>query len=146
MGNITNNPLQTAYISSNGAVMDGITCSGVGQTVVHHRFHYTICKILSVDGMNWYFLHTTACLNTKHTQHNNQLRWQGGRHADTAGGGRLFSTYTSIYINLMYAKMRGDYADTGWGGMFQHLPNNNTTTQGGYDAYEGGDMFIAIDQ
>ena len=29
MGNITNNPLQTAYISSNGAVIDGITCSGV---------------------------------------------------------------------------------------------------------------------
>ena len=30
LGQITNNPLQTAYISSNGAVIDGITCSGVG--------------------------------------------------------------------------------------------------------------------
>ena len=30
MGNNTNNPLHTAYINYNGAVIDGITCSRVG--------------------------------------------------------------------------------------------------------------------
>ena len=32
------------------------------------------------------------------------------------------------------------------GGSYVDHQHNNTTTQGGYDACEGGDMFIAIDQ
>ena len=58
----------------------------------------------------------------------------------------VYSMHTSIDINLMYAKMREIMTIQVEGGMLQQLPNNNTATQGGYDVYGGGDMFIEIDQ
>ena len=56
----------------------------------------------------WYIIaHHHRGINAKYTQHNNQLRWKSDQHGEIAGVGHLFNTYSSIYINLMYAKMRG---------------------------------------